>query len=90
MDISYSVLLYINPSGPHTSFTVVMPIVIGTVPLAKGNYQNNQTWNFEASGFATENNSALDEKSKGESNNMNSNYSPSYPVYKDLSITNQN
>jgi hypothetical protein len=90
MDISYSVVLYINPSGPHTSFTAVIPIIIGTVPLAQENYQNNQTWSFEASRFLPENNSAFDEKNKGEEINMNSNFTPSYPVYKDLSIINQN
>ena len=86
MNISYSAVLYVNPSGAHLGFYALIPIVIGTIPLTQDNYENYQPLSFETSRFVAEKNSELDEKQKGEVTNMNADFLPSYPYYKDFSF----
>ena len=84
--ISYGAVLCVTPSGAHMSFEASIPIVIGTIPLTQDNQESYKPFSFEASRFAAEKNSELDDKPKGEVTNMDVNFLPSYPYYKDFSI----
>ena len=87
MRISYSAVLHVNPSSLNKSVNVAIPIVIGTVPIIHNN-QNYEQFSFETSNFEAVKNDQLDEKQSGEVTNMNSNFLPSYPIYKDFSLKN--
>lgn len=80
-------VLNVNPEGPSLSFENTIPITIGTVPFMDAHKISSRLPpSYEASMFQLTPNDDLEEKKKGEVTNMDANFAPYYPFYKDFSI----
>jgi hypothetical protein len=88
IDVNYSVNIELDASGCASSLDVKVPILIGTIPLRQAN--NNAGFTYERfkidSNQPSSQNVNDDDKPKGEIVNLDENYTPSYPYFKDFSV----
>jgi hypothetical protein len=88
INVSYVLQLELDPSGMAMTMSIPMPFCIGTLPLTDA--PTNSRFSFEKfQTEATEQHEPVENEEeglKGEVTNMDNNYFPSYPYFKDFSI----
>ena len=94
--VAYEILLEIDPNGPAIDLCVSIPICFGTVPLRMDNETNPQEPQsnfgqqvFQSSYFEASDNQEIQPTTelKGDVVNMDQNFVPSYPFYKDFTVS---
>ena len=85
--VTYYLMLFANPSGVSLSFNAAVPVVIGTIPLKTGD-QGAQSMppSYQLSTMEGGASQGLETEMKGEMTNMDNNFAPSYPYFKDYSV----